>query len=164
MIPTKERAAAASPAQRAFKLFVEHEAPTQRKLGVARDRLTECRNLADSERVWEAVDRREETAAKTYGVPDVHQARVEGTPAATATPTNRMQPEDRSIETESRHPPCRDAKIDDTTTGPFGEIGRSMARRTGGRCPPRSRAASRSHGAPSPEQLTGRAKRHRVEA
>jgi len=91
MIPTEKRAARRLPSPEGLKLFVELEAPTNRDLEVARDWFDECRNLADIERAWEAVNQLEAVAAKTYGVPDVHQTRVEGTPAAATTPTSQMR-------------------------------------------------------------------------
>jgi len=84
MIATKERAAAVSRARRAIKLLIEHDAPTQQDLGAARDRLNECYNLPEPTQVWDAVDRLEDTAAQTYGVPDVEQARVCRIPTTTA--------------------------------------------------------------------------------
>lgn len=98
MIATKERAEAILRARRAVKLLIEHTAPTQRDLGAARDRLNECYNLPEHTQVWEAVDRLEDTAAQTYGVPDVDQAHVEGIPTPTA--SSQMPPEHRTVEVE----------------------------------------------------------------
>jgi hypothetical protein len=94
MIATKERAAAVSRARRAVKLLIEHDAPTPQDLGAARDRLNECYNLPEPTQVWDDVDRLEDTAAKTYGVPDVDQARIEGIPIATA--SSPTHPEERA--------------------------------------------------------------------
>lgn len=102
MIATQERAAAISRARRAVKLLIEHDAPTQRELGAARDRLNECYNLPEPTQVWDAVDRLEDTAAETYGVPDVDQARVEGIPTATA--SGEMRPEERAVGVEPESP------------------------------------------------------------
>ena len=102
MIATQARAAAISRARRAVKLLIEHDAPTQRDLGAARDRLNECYNLPEPTQVCDAVDRLEDTAAKTYGVPDVGQAHVEGIPTVTA--SSEMRPEDRTVEVEPEAP------------------------------------------------------------
>ena len=83
MMPTTERAEAITRAQRAVKLLNEHEAPTRRDLGEARDRFNGCYNLPTGEHVWDAVDQLEATAAKSYGVPDIDQARLEGATAHT---------------------------------------------------------------------------------
>ena len=95
MIATKERAAAISRAHRAVKLLIEHDTPTPRDLGVARDCLNECYNMPDSRQVWEAVDRLEITAANVCGVPDIDQACAEE--IRSATPSNQMLSEDRTI-------------------------------------------------------------------
>jgi hypothetical protein len=102
MIATKERAAALARARRAIKLLIEHDAPTQQDLGAARDRLNECYNLPEPTQVWDAVDRLEDTAAQTYGVPDVDQARLEGIPTATA--RSPMRPEERAVDVEAEAP------------------------------------------------------------
>jgi len=102
MIATKERAAAISRARRAVKLLIEHDAPTQQDLGTARDRLNECYNRPEPTQVWNAVDRLEDTAAQTYGVLDVEQARVEGIPTATA--SSPMHPEERAVDVEAEAP------------------------------------------------------------
>ena len=99
MIATKERAAAVSRARRAVKLLIEHDAPTQQDLGAARDRLNECYNLPEPAQVWDAVDRLEDTAAQTYGVPNVYQARAEGIPTGMA--SGQMRPEERAVDVEA---------------------------------------------------------------
>jgi len=95
MIATKERAAAISRARRAVKLLIEHDAPTQQDLGAARDRLNECYNLPEPTQIWDAVHQIEDSAAKTYGVPDVDQARVAET--AVATPNSGSRPAGQTV-------------------------------------------------------------------